>query len=330
MKRFVPALVIPLILCAPAPRVSCSMPACAESRSPLTHAIDSAGSAAFQANPNTSRALRIEETALRFGAGDLREPTGVAVDARGAVYVSDAMAGKVFCYTPDGTSLEFERPPNNAACYPIDVAVQESFVFVLDYSQNKLLRYDSRGAYLDVLLSFDVFDRVRPVSITGGPGGRIITADVVNHAVVLWTPLLDRELTIGEFGWGPGRFSAPRKAAFLPNQGLVVVESGNRRLQFFSPSGRFDRIVLPPPEKPFVSPRSVEVDHAGTIFVCDSERGCISVFASDGAHVADIDSYSGEAISPAAAAAGWDGTLYVADLKSRSVLVYRLLYQREE
>ena len=325
MKRIVPALVIPLILCALSPRASHSQVR-AESRHPSTHASDSTAS---PSKSDASRALRIEETALRFGAGDLREPTGVAVDARGTVYVSDAMAGKVFRYTPDGVSLEFERPSNNAAFYPIDVAVQESFVLVLDYSQNKLLRYDSRGAYLDVLLSFDVFDRVRPVSLTGGPGGRIITADVANHDVILWTPLLDRELTIGEFGWGPGRFNAPRKAAFLPDQGLVVVESGNRRLQFFSPSGRFERIVQPSSEKPFLSPRSVEVDLAGTIFVCDSEQGRVSVFTVEGVHLADIDSFAGAAISPAAAAAGWDGALYVADLKSRSVLVYRLLYPRE-
>ncbi len=327
MKRIVPALVIPLMLCAPAPRASCPMPARAETPISATHPNDAA---TFPSNPDTVSALRIEETALRYGAGDLREPTGVAVDARGAVYVSDAMAGKVFGYPPDGASLEFERPPNNPSFYPIDVAVQESFILVLDYSQNKLLRYDSRGVYLDVLLSFDVFDRVRPVSLTGGSGGRIITADVVNHAVVLWTPLLDRELTIGEFGWGPGRFNAPRKAAFLANQGLVVVETGNRRLQFFSPSGRYERVVQPPPEEPFVSPRSVEVDHAGTIFVCDSKQGRVSVFDARGEHVADIDSFSGEAISPAAAAAGWDGLLYVADLKSRSVLVYRLHYPREK
>ena len=327
MKRIVPALVIPLMLCAASPRSADSASASAGSRDSSAHAADSA---AFPSKPDTSSMLRIEETALRFGAGDLREPTGVAVDGRGGVYVTDAMAGKVFRYTPDGASIEFERPPSNAAFYPIDIAVQESYILVLDYSRNAVVRYDAWGSYLDVLLSFGEFDRVRPVSLTGGPGGRLITSDVANHAVVLWTPLLDRELTLGEFGRGPGSFNEPRKAAFLPNQGIVVVESGNGRLQFFSPSGRFERIVQPSPERPFVSPRSVVVDHAGTIFVCDSKKGRISVFTAEGEHVTDIDSCLGEAISPAAAAAGWDGSLYVADLKSRSVLVYRLHYPREK
>jgi tripartite motif-containing protein 71 len=325
MKCIVPALVIGLLLCAPTPRAA-SSPRPAERQGTGALAGDSAS---FSINPDTVGALRVEETDIRFGEGDLREPTGIAVDTRGTVYVADAMAGKVFRYTPDGESLEFERPPRNAAFYPIDVAVQESFVLVLDYSQNKLLRYDTRGAYLDVLLSFEVFDRVRPVSLTCGPGGRIITTDVVNHSIVLWTPLLDRELSIGEFGWGPGSFNAPRKAAFLPDQGFVVVESGNLRLQLFSPSGRFERIVKPPAGMPFVSPRSVEVDRAGTILVCDANQGRVSVFTDRGRYVTDIDSFAGTAIAPAAAAAGWDGTLYVADLKSRSVLVYRLHYRRE-
>ncbi len=326
MKRIVPALVIPLMLCAAAPRSSGSAPARADTLGVSAHAADSA---ALPLAPDTSKAIRIEEAALRFGAGDLREPTGLDVDTRGNVYVADAMAGKVFRYTPDGASLEFERPTSGAAFYPIDVAVQESFILVLDYSRNGIVRFDSWGSYLDVLLSFDVFDRVRPVSITVEPGGSLITSDVANHTVILWTPLYDRELTIGEFGRGPGRFNAPRKAAFLPDKGIVVVESGNARLQFFSPSGRYERIVQPPPERPFASPRSVETDHAGTIFVCDAKQGRIFVFTAEGEFVTDIDSYAGEAISPAAAAAGWDNTLYVADLKSRSVIVYRLRYPPE-
>jgi len=328
MKRKGSALGISLLVLLPLPYTLRVEQACNGAEGALrTQTVDST---VLRSVLDTSRAVRIEEEPVRFGARELREPTGIAIDQRGFIYVADAMAGKVFRYAPDGASLEFERPPNNAAFYPIDIAVQESFILVLDYSQNKLVRYDSEGAYLDVLLSFNQFDRMHPVSVTAGTDGRIITTDVTSHTVALWTPLLDLELRIGEFGRHEGRFNEPRKAAFLPSQGIVVVESGNRRLQFFSPSGRYERTVESPAGTLFVSPRSVGVDPAGTVFVCDAEAGKILVFSSSGVLLADVDTYAGRAISPAAAVCGWDGTLHVADLKSRSILVYRLLYPREQ
>jgi DNA-binding beta-propeller fold protein YncE len=283
-----------------------------------------------QEAPDTLRSPGVAETGRTLGSSDLREPVGIAVDSRGFVYVADAMAGKVYRYSPDGESLEFERPSDVAAFYPIDVAVQEPFILVLDYSRNRVLRYDVKGSYLDVLLSFDEFDRTRPVSITAGAGGRLITTDVAHHTVALWTPLLEREFVIGEFGQGLGSFNEPRKAAFLPDQGVIVAESGNKRLQLFSPAGGYERILRPPAGEPFVSPRSICADEEGTVVVCDAEGGRVFLFSAGGASVQGIGSFAGKAISPAAAAAGWDGTLYVADLASRSVLVYRLLYQRDK
>jgi DNA-binding beta-propeller fold protein YncE len=294
------------------------------------HGVSAAEATSAHDAPDTLRSLSVAETGRTIGSSELREPVGIAVDSRGFVYVADAMAGKVYRYSPDGESLEFERPSDVAAFYPIDVAVQESFILVLDYSRNKVLRYDVKGSYLDVLLSFDEFDRTRPVSITGGAGGRLITTDVAHHTVALWTPLLDREFVIGEFGQGLGSFNEPRKAAFLPDQGVIVAESGNKRLQLFSPAGGYERILRPPAGEPFVSPRSICVDEEGTIVVCDAEGGRVLLFSAGGAYVQGIGSFGGKAISPAAAAAGWDGTLYVADLASRSVLVYRLLYQRDK
>lgn len=276
-----------------------------------------------------ARVPRVEETGIRFGSGDLREPVGLAVDLGGFVYVADAMAGKVFRYAPDGESLEFERPGDGAAFYPIDVAVQESFALVLDYSRNAILRYDLNGAFLDVLLSFGEFERMRPVSITAGAGGRIITTDVENDAVALWTPLLDLEFVIGEFGRGDGSFNEPRKAVFLPDQGIAVVESGNRRIQIFSPAGRYERTVSPL-DSAFVSPRSVCVDDGGNLYACDAEEKRVAVFSADGSHLFDIDSFARAAIAPAAVVTGWDGALYVADIKSRSILVYRLVPPRDE
>jgi hypothetical protein len=43
-----------------------------------------------------------------------------------------------------------------------------------------------------------------------------------------------------------------------------------------------------------------------------------------------IDSFEGQAIKPSALALDWGNNLYVADLKSRSILVYRLIYPPRE
>ena len=269
--------------------------------------------------------IAIEELAGRFGVGELREPLAVAVDQRGRIYAADAMTGKIYRYTPGGGSLEFEG--YSAALYPLDLGVEGSMVYVLDYTDNRVLRYDASGAFLDILLSFDQFTKKRPVSLTVGEGGRFLTTDIENHSVTVWTPLLDIEFTLGEYGWTEGSFDEPRKAASLPDGRIAVIESGNRRLQILSPTGAYERIVVPPEETPFLSPRWIASDGGGNIFVADTEAGALFVFGPEGNLLEMIDSHGGEGIIPTAAAIGWDDLLYVADLRSKSILAYRLHYR---
>ena len=275
---------------------------------------------------DTMAALRVEGAGASLGLGELREPIGIAADSRGFVYVADAMTGKVYRYSFDGRSVEFERPPDNPSFYPIDIAVQESFVYVLDYSTNALLRYDYRGAFLDVLVSFDQFPNVRPVSVSTGPGGRFLVTDIVDHSVSGLTTLLDLELSLGQFGSGPGTFNEPRRAVFLPDERIAVVESANRRVQVFSPAGTFERILAPPSGRGFASPRSLVADARGNIFVADTQRGSVVVYAGGNAPAFEVDSFAGDPIAPSALAIDWSNNLYVADLTSRSILVYHLMY----
>ena len=61
--------------------------------------------------------LRAERLEIVLGAGDLREPLGLAVDDRGYVLVADAMAGKIYRYSQDGAAVEFEVPHLDAGFY---------------------------------------------------------------------------------------------------------------------------------------------------------------------------------------------------------------------
>ena len=92
------------------------------------------------AQPEPAAGLRVEPYGAPLGKGELREPLGIDVDTEGNVYAADAMTGKVFRFSPDGTVIEFENPPRNSSIYPIDLAVDGSFVYVLDYTAGNLLR----------------------------------------------------------------------------------------------------------------------------------------------------------------------------------------------
>jgi hypothetical protein len=242
------------------------------------------------------------------------------------VYVADAMTGKVFRYSAGGESLEFETPPDIASLYPIDVAAHANFVYVLDYVENKALRYDYRGAFIDVLLSFAQFPSMHPVSLSASTGGRLATTDIKSHAVTIWTPLIAFEFSLGEYGWAEGKLDRPMKAIFLDDDRIAVVESGNRRIQIFSPAGRFEKLLEPPPGGTFKLPRSMSTDRLGNIFVADAEGGSVIVYSPDGEFYFEVDSFGDETIKPAAVAVGWNDYVYIADIKSRSILVYHLLY----
>jgi hypothetical protein len=89
-------------------------------------------------------------------------------------------------------------------------------------------------------------------------------------------------------------------------------------------------MLVAPHGRGFVSPRSICTDVEGNIFVADSEGARISVFPAGGAPAFVIDSFGGQPIKPSALALDWGNNLYAADLKSRSILVYRLTYPSRE
>lgn len=275
--------------------------------------------------PDTLLPSAAEPAGLAFGAGELREPLGLDVDVRGYVFVADAMAGKVFRYSPDGASVEFEAPPSGAGVYPIDVAVTGAYVYVLDYAGNRLLRYDYRGAYLDVLLEFSQFPGMRPVSVTTSGGGRLLTTDARNHTVTVWSPLLEIEIVAGEYGWAKGSFNRPSKAAFFDDERIAVSEPGNRRVQVLSGAGGYERYLEPGGDAAWDTPRYCCDGPGGVLFVADAGAGVVRGY-SPGMDLILVFGGESGAIAPAAVAAGWNDMLYVADLKSRTVIAYRLVF----
>jgi len=253
-----------------------------------------------------------------------REPLGISAGPRGGVYVADGMSGKLFKCSEGDAPLEFPVPQSLSSIYPVDVVAESApFIYVLDYFSGRVLRYDYRGAYLDVLISFEDFV---PSSLTAGAGGSFILTDMENHSVLVLNPLLDREVEIEGYGWEKGFFNRPSKAVILRDGRLAVADTGNKRVQIFSSSGAYLRELPAPESGPFRTPRSLFCGPEGNIFIADTDRGAVFVYSAGGEFITEIISYSGRSISPSAVTADFNGNLFVADLLSRSVVIYRLVY----
>jgi hypothetical protein len=165
---------------------------------------------------------------------------------------------------------------------------------------------------------------MRPASLTSSPGGKMLTTDLENHTLAVWSPLLDIEIRTGDYGWGDGSFDRPVKAALFGDENIAVAEFGNTRVQILGGAGRFEGYAELPDGMEWVSPRYVCGGLDGYLFAADTGSGLIHAFAPDGSYVMTVG--TGEGLKPSAVAASWDERLYVADLNSRSILVYRVYY----
>jgi len=261
-----------------------------------------------------------------LGTHDLKEPIALCADPRGFVFVSDGLTGMIFRYTLNGESIEFERPSGASALYPVDIACVGSYVYVLDYSSRKILRYDFRGAYLDLLVALEEIGYLSPVSISIANDGRLIMTDTERHMVSLWSPLMDFQVEIGEFESGLMGLVEPVKAIDLSDGTVAVLDSGDRMIKFFSPSGAFEGSIPLGDRIGVVEPRYMCVDRYDNIFVADAE-GKVLVVRPDGKLLNTIDSFNGKQLVPSAVACGWNNELFVTDMKSHSVLVYVITYR---
>lgn len=157
----------------------------------------------------------------------------------------------------------------------------------------------------------------RPGALAATADGRIFVADTGNHRLQLLqarqelvADLTGQHLrTIGRRGRGKGEFESPTGLAFGRDGRLLVVDSGNRRIQVLSPRGRVAAVWRDPA---WVEPYAIAVDPAsGNIFL--SDRGAHRIVALD-ARGRPLASFAGGAdlLSPHGLTVH-EGALYVAD-----------------
>jgi sugar lactone lactonase YvrE len=246
------------------------------------------------------------------------EPSGVAADAFGRVFASDARGHRLVRFDPVGAWLggegtlgsdpgQFRRPGAVALHGTLDVVV-------LDRENRRLARYDLLGRYKGILIDFEdsaleaQLGRIDPADVASDRGGGLAVADRDGDRVLIFDVSGEFVRALGGFGGSVGAFRGVAGIAYTRRGDLVVAERVGRRLQRLEPGGRSAaRWSLP--VAPGEGAVPVAVDDGDRIAVADERSGRLWLFDPSGRLVAMRSDLEG----PRALAFAPDGTLLVAE-----------------
>ena len=308
-----------LIACAPA-----------QDSTPTTSTKSSAPVGAVPAIAAVSDTLAPTLTFHTCDRVTLGDPRAVTVDFGGMVVIADGSPPRLVSYRPAGGQCqEFQAPADRPAFRPSGVAVRGFFVYAVDETNRLLLRWDSSGTYRDVLLNFEDLNdrrRVSPHGLDVDDSGRTAITDVENHQVIVLDTYMKVDVAFGNFGSFEGQFNAPEGIAFTPHGELLVTDTGNARLELFTDTGAFRRVVPPAgAPNPLRRPRRGVMAQDGRIFVADPGAGRIFEFSPDGGLVRAIVPQMNGPFKPTDLALTREGVLYVTDSASQSLYAIKVM-----
>ncbi|MCR4299092.1 MAG: 6-bladed beta-propeller, partial [Gallionella sp.] len=181
---------------------------------------------------------------FRFGVrgpGNLKKPSGLALDDEMNVYVADAMRREVVVYDSLGLFQRTVGGPEDLE-RPTGVAVSRDGerIYAIDRSNN----------------------------------------ESNNHHVVVYDKEGRKLQVIGSRGNGEGQFNVPLQGAVAPDGTLYVLDSGNFRVQAFDRDGKFLRAFGGPGNGlgNFARPRGIAVDDEGNIYVSDASFNNFQIY----------------------------------------------------
>jgi sugar lactone lactonase YvrE len=226
--------------------------------------------------------------------GELKKPSGIALDGSSRVYVVDTTARRLVIYDELGL---FISDIDGAADWVRPTAVAVS----------------------------PAADRICVVD-TGG-----VDSDD-KHRVCIYGADQRLMQVLGKRGEAPGEFNLPADAAIGPNGWLWVLDAGNFRVQAFDDQGRFQRQFgsVGNGLGQFARPRGLAVDREGLVYVSDASFCNVQVFQPDGQLLLALGGRAeqdapGRYLLPARLGCDETGRLYVVDQFLHKIDVLRRL-----
>ena len=173
-------------------------------------------------------------------------PTGVAVDKDGNVYVAGQQT--IVKYTRDGTYVfHIENIPNSLgdfyfSSHEMNVAVDDSgYIYVSLSEDYMVVKFDPQGNYVSKWDSWnggaDRFNQ--PAGIAIDDSENVYVCDSGNHRIVKFDSAGNYLLTWGINGGDNGEFNWPIDIAIFESANIYIADQHNHRVQVFNSAGDY-------------------------------------------------------------------------------------------
>ena len=233
------------------------------------------------------------------GAGQLKNPSDVAVDASGNLYVADYENQRVqqfntsrslsrtygvtgVPYVTDGA--HFYRPNSVAVANDGSIYITEALgnrVVVLNPNGSLRWTVGEAGIYGQTYGDMNHFNG--PTGVAVDAVGHVYVADQWNHRIVVYNSNGTPNGWFGGWGIGSLQFNCPSQVTIGPTGDIFVADNCNHRIQIFRNDWSYLRTlgvtgVSGADNNHFNGPGSVAVDSKGIIYVSDGGNARVQVF----------------------------------------------------
>jgi DNA-binding beta-propeller fold protein YncE len=213
----------------------------------------------------------------------VQKPYGLAV-FEGAIYVVDTRGGGYVVFDFVNARSRVVRGSGSSNMpKPINITISENGTrYVTDTQREQILVFDRDDRFIRALGADSQF---RPVDVAV-VRDRLYVSDILHHKIhVLDEKTGDVLFEFGRVGSDPGELFHPTNLTVGQDETIYVTDTGNFRIQAFSPDGAFIRNFgqIGTGIGQFARPKGVAIDKDERLYVVDSAFENVQILDADGA-----------------------------------------------
>ena len=254
----------------------------------------------------------------------------VTTNSQNQIIVTEAGSNCVSVFSPEGEKIHSfgsDGTHDGQFQYPTGVTVDNvGNLYVVDYNNHRIHKFSSDGKFIQSVgtqgsgqLQFNC-----PMGVSFNPNNqKLYVCDQRNARVQVVNTDLTYHSIIGRKGRGNGEFQYTQDIAFNSNGDIYATDYYNHRVQIFNQDGIFLRTLRNKQQGQSLQyPFGIAVDSSDTVYVSETNRGCISVFTAEGEYLTTFGEAEGHFAYPGGLHIDKNDSLLVCDMHNGRIQIF--------